>query len=175
MALFCRKASYPTGEDDMHKNKYIRRGKNSMYGNPSLPKASRKGTRILTWRGQGPFYEKVMALLSRGEGEYMDRGRWDSGWWTAINRGAQEEGCWLDSTDIHSADGFEGIPSSGMAATENLGVGEWLPEESQVLGYVFPHISSALFCISGIHLHKSFFFPSFPSNSHTYKHITWAV
>lgn len=93
----------------------------------------------------------------------MDWESGDRGWWTVINRGAQEEGCWLDSTDIHSAEGFEGIPLSGMAATENFGVGEWFPEESQVLGYVFPRISSALFCINGIHLHKSFFFPSFLS------------
>lgn len=84
-------------------------------------------------------------------------------WWTVINRGTKEEVCWWDSTEIHSAERLGGSPSSGMAATENLGVGECLPEESQVLGFVFPHISSALFSISGNHLHKSFFFPSFPS------------
>lgn len=111
---------------------------------------------------------KLWLLLPIEDGEYMDWESGDSGWWTAINTGAQEEGCWLDSTDIHSAEGFEGIPLSGMAATENFGVGEWLPEESQALGYVFPHISSALFCISGIHLHKSFFFPSSSKYLQTY-------
>lgn len=70
--FFCRKASYPTGEDAVPKNKYIRRGKNSIGGNPSLPKARRKGTHILTCGDQEPFYEKVMGLLLREDGECMD-------------------------------------------------------------------------------------------------------
>lgn len=187
-AAFAEKPHIQVEKATPMRSKCMKRGQDSMGGDPSFPKASRKENSHYEMRWSGIFLWESYGfgcphrmVSTRAHGGWRPLFLADGRLWTGVQRKRLAQASHWRATGYDrgrsgpQCQGFEETPLAGRRSHWKFWTGEWLKDlkEPQVHRVCLPHHpphTHQLSPVNGIRLQKSAYFPFFTSNSHAYPH-----